>query len=175
MKSVLVASLLFLVLQSTVFAQTCRHDIIASTPTERFTILGDGTVADGATGLTWKVCNEGQSYNVTSGDCEGVATTYSWQGALHQAVAVNAAGFAGYDDWRLPNLKELASIVERQCIGPAANLEVFQATPSSFFWSASPSAKIVGRSLAVDFEHGTEQAHENSSFNDLVRLVRGGQ
>jgi hypothetical protein len=56
---------------------------------------GDGTVTDLATGLTW------QQYDSVN--------TYDWEGAL--AYAENLE-FAGYDDWRLPNAKELQSIVD---------------------------------------------------------------
>ena len=60
-------------------AQTCQTNrILATTPTNRFTINNDGTVSDTKTGLTWKKCSEGQS----GVDCRiGTATTYTWQGA----------------------------------------------------------------------------------------------
>lgn len=56
---------------------------------------GDGTVTDQATSLMWM-----QSDSVT---------TYNWQEALDYAEQLE---YAGYDDWRLPNIKELQSIID---------------------------------------------------------------
>lgn len=55
----------------------------------------DGTVTDEATGLMWQQADDGSRRN--------------WQDAL--SYAENST-FAGYSDWRLPNIKELQSIVE---------------------------------------------------------------
>jgi hypothetical protein len=59
---------------------------------------GDGTVTDRATGLMWQ-----QSDSETGLD---------WQEALARVEEKNAQGFLGYHDWRLPNAKELQSIVD---------------------------------------------------------------
>jgi len=173
MKSILLTLLFTLATLSVATAQTCQTDtIVASAPTERFTDNGDGTVTDDAAGLMWKICSEGQTYE--AGDCLGSVVAYSWQGALQRAAAVNAAGFAGHDDWRLPNHKELASIVERQCVDPAINLEVFPATPSHYVWSASPSAGDSDAAWSVHFYYGFGYVFDKSS-TFVVRLVRGGQ
>jgi hypothetical protein len=55
----------------------------------------DSTVSDNATGLMW------QKYNSGAG--------MDWQDALEYAENLS---LAGYDDWRLPNTKELQSIVD---------------------------------------------------------------
>jgi hypothetical protein len=117
-------------------AQTCQTSSApATTPDSQLTDNGNGTVTDTKTGLMWKKCSEGQSGN----HCEiGSAATYSWQAAINRADVVNLNGFAGYSDWRLPNIKELRSIVERQCFSPAINLTQFPNTASTLFWSASP-------------------------------------
>ena len=56
---------------------------------------GDGTVSDLATGLMWQQADDGIARN--------------WQEALFYA---EVSELAGYDDWRLPNAKELQSIVD---------------------------------------------------------------
>ncbi len=56
---------------------------------------GDGTVTDRATGLMWQKADSG--------------TTMNWEEALSYAENLK---YAGYDDWRLPNAKELHSIVD---------------------------------------------------------------
>jgi hypothetical protein len=152
-------------------AQTCQTSrILATTPTNRFTINNDGTVSDTKTGLTWKKCSEGQS----GVDCRiGTATTYTWQGALQQAQSVNNnGGFAGYKNWRLPSIKELNSIVEEQCSQPSINLAVFPESQGSLYWSSSPYADDSSGAWYVYFYYG----YSNYSFKYddylFVRLVR---
>ena len=151
-------------------AQTCQtNSILATTPTNRFTINNDGTVSDTKTGLTWKKCSEGQS----GVDCRmGAAATYTWQGALQQAQSVNNnGGFAGYKNWRLPNMKELDSIVEKQCIDPSINLVVFPESQSSLYWSSSPYAVSSSGAWPVYFNVGYSY-YRNKNYNYFVRLVR---
>ena len=59
---------------------------------------GDGTVTDSATGLMW-----------TQGD-SGIGMT--WAQALAWVQQMNEQNYLGYSDWRLPNAKELQSIVD---------------------------------------------------------------
>jgi hypothetical protein len=59
---------------------------------------GDGTVTDAATGLMWSKEDSG--------------TAMSWQEALAWVEARNAEGFLGHADWRLPDAKELQSILD---------------------------------------------------------------
>jgi len=149
----------------------CSSTITASTPTGEFVDNGNGTVTHTKTGLMWKQCAEGLS---GAGCATGTSTTFTWQGALNQAKAVNAAGFAGFNDWRVPNQKELGSIVERQCRQPTINSAFFPATVRSLHWSSSPDAATAGNAWRLDFTLGTES--QNLKSNSLyVRLVRGGQ
>ncbi len=60
-----------------------------------FTDNGDGTVSDASTGLTWMQDDNGQGVN--------------WQSALSYCENLS---LAGHDDWRLPNAKELQSLVD---------------------------------------------------------------
>ena len=151
-------------------AQTCQTNrILATTPTNRFTINNDGTVSDTKTGLTWKKCSEGQS----GVDCRiGTATTYTWQGALQQAQSVNNnGGFAGYKNWRLPSIKELNSIVEEQCSEPSINLAVFPESQNNAYWSSSPDAYGSSVAWLVGFSYGYSGGNDKSS-GYFVRLVR---
>ena len=56
---------------------------------------GDGTVSDLATGLMWQQADSGKGLN--------------WQEALEYSEGLS---LGGHDDWRLPNAKELQSIVD---------------------------------------------------------------
>ncbi|MBI5302765.1 MAG: DUF1566 domain-containing protein [Chloroflexi bacterium] len=59
---------------------------------------GDGTITDQATGLMWAQADSGTGLN--------------WSNALAWVQTQNAANYLGHNDWRLPNPKELHSIVD---------------------------------------------------------------
>ncbi len=61
----------------------------------KFVDNGDGTVTDNATGLMWQRSDNGEGVN--------------WKNALMYAENLT---LANYSDWRLPNAKELQSIVD---------------------------------------------------------------
>ena len=143
--------------------------VASSTPTTDFVDHGDGTVTHTPTGLMWKRCSEGQTWNGST--CTGTATTYTWQNALTHA---DEQSFAGHSDWRLPNSKELRSIVERRCWSPAINTAIFPATSTSWFWSSSPYANYTGNAWYVGFHYGLVDASSPGS-SLRVRLVRAGQ
>ncbi|MFI3136278.1 MAG: DUF1566 domain-containing protein [Methylococcaceae bacterium] len=134
-------------------AQTCKtSSISATTPTAQFADNRNGTVTDTKTGLMWKRCSEGQLWDDVTSMCVSRYAYYSWQTALQRAQDTNVrGGFAGLVGWRVPNSKELGSLVEEQCYSPAINLAVFPGTPENgFFWSSSLHAGS-GGGLRVDF------------------------
>jgi hypothetical protein len=89
----------------------------------------------------WKQCLEGYTYS--GGVCTLITvTTVNWEGAL--SLVTTHIGFADHTDWRLPNIKELQSIVEEQCYSPAVNLEIFPDTPAAGVWrGAFPKSRNV--------------------------------
>ena len=105
---------------------------------------GDGTITDRATGLTWMKADNGK--------------TMSWEQALRYAESLN---LAGHDDWRLPNVKELQSLVDYTrspgTTGSAAIDPLFDATPITneagqpdfaFYWSGSTHLRQGGEAGA---------------------------
>lgn len=161
----------------------CVNNIPATTPDNQFSDNHDGTVTDNKTGLMWKRCSEGQTWGAdlwsAGNTCNSIGTSYNWQTALQQAQTVNnTGGYAGKKDWRLPNVKELSSIVERQCSAPAINQIVFPSTDSYFlsgdFWTSTPNTKYDGDAWFVSFRSGDADEYVKSNSNQ-VRLVRGGQ
>lgn len=137
-----------------------------------YTISADGNeVIDQKTGLIWKRCSEGMSWDGTS--CAGTASTFTHEAALAQAASqASSSGVA----WRLPNVKELTSIADKSLIGPAIDSTVFPATPTNAFWSSS---RIVGDSnyvMAVSFYDGAvSSGFFRGDRGVCVRLVRAGQ
>jgi hypothetical protein len=154
-------------------AQSCHTDTITeTTPDTQFVVHGDGTVTDITTALMWKQCVEGLSDE----NCDnGIAELKTWQDALQTANTTNNnGGFAGYADWRIPNIAELVSLVEEQCSGPSINDSVFPNTAKKFIWTSSPDFNNDRGSWSVDFNAGTTATLlRNSSFQ--LRLVRSVQ
>jgi len=75
-------------------------------PEPRFQDNGDQTVTDKLTGLTWT--KDGNTPGVST--CEpGLVKT--WQEALDYVKCLNTSSYLGHDDWRLPNINELESLV----------------------------------------------------------------
>lgn len=162
-----------------VSAQNCyTHSIPATTPTERFVDNKDGTVTDLVTGLMWKKCPEKMAWGKTGcSEIEIPATYGTWSLALSSANNVNTSGgYAGYSDWRVPNVKELSSLIERQCISPSINLTVFPNTPASGFWTNSPYRSNPTGGSGVWFVQfawiGSSQTWNAPLY---VRLVRSGR
>ncbi|TAG48818.1 MAG: DUF1566 domain-containing protein [Betaproteobacteria bacterium] len=150
-------------------AQTCVNNLPASNPTSAYTVHGNGTVTDTRSGLMWKVCTEGKTWG--AGSCSGPATTHNWAAAL--ALAEGTV-YAGQNDWRLPNVKELRSLVEECAVNPAINTAIFPSTDSSLLWSGSPFANNSSYAWVVGFNYGFASIG-NRIGAVQVRLVRGGQ
>ena len=83
--------------------------------------------------------------------------------------------FAGYTDWRLPNMKELLSIVAFDQSSPALNTTVFPGSTSSF-WSSTPKYVATGnQSYVVDFTKGIHQPKVRTVQKSAQRLVRDAE
>lgn len=149
--------------------------ITPTTPTEDFDIHADGTVTHKPTGLMWMRCSLGQTWDGSTSSCTGSASTHTWQGALQAAEVWNAGGgFAGHTDWRLPNIKELESIVEERCYSPAIHGSAFPGTSSSVFWSSSSYALNPGNAWTLYFGSGGADGSGKGGSGQF-RLVRAGQ
>jgi len=114
---------------------------------------GDGTVFDAATGLTWQ-----------QGDDR---TLRSWAEALQYCENLELP--AGNNDWRLPNIKELRSIVP-------INHSYFPEAVSSDYWSSTTNSSQAAQAWKVLFGYYgflSYDGYKPSSFA-YVRCVRGG-
>jgi hypothetical protein len=124
-----------------------------------YTDNGDGTITDNATGLEW----------VASPTAAGVGGTYTWANAI---TACEGLTYAGHSDWRLPNIKELQSIVDYGRVSPAIDTTYFT-SQSSVYWSSTTSADDTFDAWYVYFDDGYVyiDAKANTYY---VRPVRGG-
>ena len=79
--------------------------------------------------------------------------------------------FGGYDDWYLPRVKELKSIVDKTKYDPAIR-DGFKNIVSSHYWSSSPNLSDIVIAINVDFKSG--QTYNNTRKGKAyVRCVRG--
>ena len=130
-----------------------------------------GTVVDSATGLMWKHCGQGLSGTTCA---TGTASGMTWDTG---SATASSNTFAGYNDWRLPTLTELQSLLPSDCSFPKINTNVFPGVPTlsfSFFWSGTPHSGGATDARVVDFNSGIVPYSSRASAN-FVRLVRAGE
>jgi hypothetical protein len=141
-----------------------------------YTDNGDGTVTDNRTSLTWEKKTDAN-----------VNDNYTWLGAFDYIAELNAmnggVGFAGHNDWRLPNIKELLSIVDFGRFNPSID-PIFGPTIGRLnfvrFWSSTSWAAYYPQynAWAVDFADAYGNYAGTLAFGKAsflrVRAVRGG-
>ena len=144
-------------------------------PSERFIVdTTAGTVFDTETGLMWQQCELGSSYNADTQRCEGNPQGINWESALY---ASKESSYAAYNDWFLPNIKELITIVEHHCSSPALSVEYFlfsdiQNSREEFvYWSSTTDSRSVQRAWVVQSSNGIVLPHLKEK-KGRVRLVR---
>ena len=165
MKTLFASALLACTSLST-FAQECLSDGLETTPNVNFEAVTTSSLLDTTTGLVWKRCAEGQTWDGST--CSGEAVKYTWQQALVLAHEASNDDLLG---WRLPNVKELATLTERDCVRPAINSSLVPATPPDDFWTSTPSADDPDRAWVVAFFNASHSIKEKDRFI-YVRLVR---
>ncbi len=128
---------------------------------------GNGTVTDPQTGLMWSRCSLGQDDDAT---CSGDAQSSEWRDALLAVRDRNNANWLGHDDWRLPNIKELASLLRRDRAWPAID-PVFANTDPGVYWSSTNHAGEPRAVWGAFFSEGNVFGVDKESMA-RVRLVR---
>ncbi|MBF0343263.1 MAG: DUF1566 domain-containing protein [Nitrospirae bacterium] len=91
-------------------------------PEPRFTENVNNTVTDNLTGLSWTKDASTPNVYVKINEteilsCEGPPA--NWEKALDYVKCINSARYLGHNDWRLPNRKELMSLIDRHEAYPA--------------------------------------------------------
>jgi len=112
-------------------------------------------VTDNETGLQWQ-------------DNESVSKT--WKSAIDYCENLT---LGSYEDWRLPNINELTSLVDDSKSNPSIDT-VFQYTASSYYWSSTTYASSSGHAWLVRFYYGFQYSN-GKNYSSYVRCVRAGQ
>jgi len=155
---------------------------------DRYEQHQNGTVTDLYTALTWQRCpanfslNDNATPNLVDDDScvadVGTETNSGWQTALQMA---SNSTQSGHSDWRLPNVKELETLVA-SCFSPAIEPIVFPDTPiDRGFWSSTSGrflwqqyinpAEIAVDVWQVEFANGDLQTSDKAALA-YTRLVR---
>ena len=132
-------------------------------PSPRFTDHGNGTVTDNLTGLMWVKAPHDLTDN---------SGTKTWDNAIDFC---NGLTFAGHSDWRLPNVRELQSLIDYGRGNPALpSVHPFTGVQSALYWSSSTYADPTDNAWHVGLRYGSV-GNGNKSFAFYVWPVRGGQ
>ncbi len=130
--------------------------------TQSFTDNGNGTITDNVTTLMWQKQDDG--------------TTRLWADAI---TYCNGLALGGYTDWRLPNIKELMTIVDDSVYNPAVNTTYFPGTQSLNYWSSTTDAmsimsvSVTDLAWIVSFSDGkSDIAGKPAGVGNYVRCVR---
>jgi len=148
----------------------------AHAATERFTrdltSAGSPIVVDNVTGLTWLSCALGYSGD----DCteEGETVMYTWEEAL---AACDALSWGDYDDWRLPDAYELASIFDSGQCRPTMDTVMFPLPLLDWtdfpFWSSTTALEDYAPSAWTTWVMYGILMEGEKAGTTFVRCVRG--
>jgi hypothetical protein len=139
---------------------------------------GNGTITEEKTNLMWeKLSHDG---SIHDRDAE-----YVWMDAFEKIAELNSSSFAGHDDWRLPNISELQTMLSYDnpstftfpifdigCM-PGCTVTDCSCTgvASTGLWSSTSSARMPSQAFTVYLSSGTTQ-YEPKTYSYPVRAVR---
>lgn len=133
-----------------VLAGSTTSPLLAKAPAGRYTIAG-GEVTDTKTGLIWRQAVNAGFFN-------------------HAAAITHCSGFG--NGYRLPNIRELFSLIDESESYPAVDSDAFPDTPSDEMWSSTLQAGSATNAWAVHFADGTLHQLAKASTDLRVRCVR---
>jgi hypothetical protein len=125
----------------------------------RFVDNGDDTVTDTCTGLMWQKAT--------------APGMYTWQAALKYC---DGLALGGRDDWRLPNINELHSLVRYDNAWPTPAIDPVFTFPTDvwWYWSSSSAARGPSSAWFLNFAYGNANGNDGKTDGGCVRAVRGG-
>jgi len=129
-------------------------------------MVGESITIDRATGLMWATYKDEAGCNFDA--------SMDWDDAIIYAEGLT---FAGFTDWRLPNVKELASIADYSRVNPAIDITMFNCA-AAYYWSATTYSAMTDWAFVVDIFTGALIHDTDKSLGEAlgvkIRCVRGG-
>jgi hypothetical protein len=150
-------------------------------PAPRFTDNSDGTVTDNLTGLIWLKDANCMSTNYPTFFPPSSNGRVPWYPALAFIVGINDGTYPlcgeGYNDWRLPNYRELFSLVDVQNIFPSIpSGDPFNNVQTGGYWSSTTGVHDPSVAWYVDMGFGkVDYDNKGSNYSFYVWPVRGGR
>jgi hypothetical protein len=116
----------------------------------------DGTVTDRLTGLMW-------TKNADPAD-----NTYDWFRSLDAVSQLNANKYCGYHDWRLPNVNELATLIDRSIYAPALPRNHPFSNIKVWYWTSTTTADYSNHAWRIYFFLGhIDYGHKRHMLNHV--------
>jgi len=119
---------------------------------------------DNLTGLMW----------VTNPVDAAISASYTWENAI---TACESLSYAGYEDWRLPNITELISIVDYgAAAAPRINGAYFMNTQAVYYWSSTTNGAYTPNAWNISFNDGNMGGgggEGDKAALNYIRCVRG--
>ena len=120
-------------------------------PDPRFAENGDLTILDKLTGLVWT-----QDANPAGG-------AKTWQEALDYIKTLNGGNHLGQSDWRLPNVNELESLVNKQPnLADWLHAQGFRNLQVDYYWTSTTYASLVTCAWSVGLYGGIVAGHDKA-------------
>jgi hypothetical protein len=161
-------------------------------PVRSYTSRAGGMVLDNVTGLIWEM-KENKDSAADYTNPHDADNTYSWCDTDSRTnggntgtcgandttgflAALNMANFGGHDDWRLPTIKELATLVDLSQTSPDIDPVFAASIQSSHYWSSTTNAQNSQYAWLVEFPYGSSNVLNGKKTSAYyVCAVRGGQ
>lgn len=129
--------------------------------TQRFQQHGQELVQDVETGLIW------------TRTANPLGFPFSWPDALSAVADLNRSGFLGFSDWRLPNRRELRSLIDPGAKQPALPTgHPFRDVFLGWYWTSTTKAGQTAYAWNVHFEGGRMFYSRKDEYR-LLWPVRG--
>ena len=146
-----------------------------SWPSTRFITSTTGIVTDTLTGLIWLKDGDCMGQRVWGGEAN---ETFDVIGDLNAGTDFTCDSYTAgdYSDWRLPNVRELYSLIHLGQSNSATwlNTQGFSGVRSDYYWTSTTYAYNASFAWYVNLDYGFV-SYNNRTYTYYVWPVRGGQ